>query len=254
MSVPVLMYHHVLPEPGFIASGQDEFKRQMQWLHKNGYHTLDAETFRNYMKGQTSIPRKSVLITFDDGWRDNYYHAYPVLRDLGMRAILFVVTDWVNRASADSRPFEPLHHKAAKKRLREAPGAVIVNWDEVYAMQDVFDIECHTHSHRDPYFGALPDLEEDLHLARETLTTKLGKMSAHLCWPRGVFSDADIQTATHAGFDMLYTIQRGSNTAGKNPLHIHRLAAKKDDRWLSRTLPLFRNAWIAKLYASIKPQ
>ena len=121
-SVPVLMYHHVLPEAGFIASSIAQFESQMRWLAENGWTTLDTETFRRYKRGETKVPKKSVLVTFDDGWRDNFIYAYPILKRYGLKATLFVVTGWIDAASEHPEPFEPLDHRACKQIAPERPG------------------------------------------------------------------------------------------------------------------------------------
>ena len=99
MSVSVLMYHHVLKKGGFIASSVEDFASQMRFLAEAGYKTLSAAEFTLYKKGELAVPKKSVLITFDDGWKDNYVYAYPILREFGLRASIFLVTQWIERAS-----------------------------------------------------------------------------------------------------------------------------------------------------------
>ena len=89
MSVSVLMYHHVLKRGGFIASSAEDFALQMRFLAEAGYKTLTMGEFIAYKKGQLAVPKKSVLITFDDGWKDNYVYAYPILREFGLRATIF---------------------------------------------------------------------------------------------------------------------------------------------------------------------
>lgn len=114
MSIPVLMYHHILPQKGFIASSVDEFEAQMKYLHEKGYKTLTSSEFRDFMLGTKSF-KKAVFITFDDGWRDNYIYAYPILKKYGLKATIFVVTKWIEEASKKAYEFEPIQHNKAKK-------------------------------------------------------------------------------------------------------------------------------------------
>ncbi|WP_180996339.1 polysaccharide deacetylase family protein, partial [Campylobacter concisus] len=98
MSVTVLMYHHVLEKSGFIASSVDEFRSHMKFLAENGYKTLSINEFIAYKKGKLEVPKKSVCITFDDGWMDNYVYAYPIVKEFGLKANLFIVTGWIEAA------------------------------------------------------------------------------------------------------------------------------------------------------------
>jgi len=86
-SVTVLMYHHILPKDGFIASSVDNFDKQMKFLSDNNYKTLSSEEFFLFKKGELKLPKKSVFITFDDGWRDNFIYAYPILKKYNLKAI-----------------------------------------------------------------------------------------------------------------------------------------------------------------------
>lgn len=76
------MYHHILPKSSFISSSVSEFEAQMAYLARCGYKALSLEEFFLYKKAKLKVPKKSVLITFDDGWRDNFYFAYPILKRL----------------------------------------------------------------------------------------------------------------------------------------------------------------------------
>ena len=112
MSVSVLMYHHVLRNGGFIASSVDEFRAQMSFLARDGYRTLSAAEFIAYKNGELKVPKKSVFITFDDGWKDNFIYAYPILHEFGLRATIFLVTQ---RASEKRGEFIELTHSEYKK-------------------------------------------------------------------------------------------------------------------------------------------
>jgi peptidoglycan/xylan/chitin deacetylase (PgdA/CDA1 family) len=134
------MYHHVLPESGFITSGTKDFEAQMAYLAKRGYKTLTSEEFLAFKRGNYEPPKRSVLITFDDGWRDNYVYAYAILKKYGLRATLFVVTEWVEEASRVEAEFAALSHNQCKEAISTNPRGVMLNWEELKQMSDVFDI------------------------------------------------------------------------------------------------------------------
>ena len=93
-NVPVLMYHHVTPAGGMIAATPDVFEDQIARLARAGYQSLSADQFAACLAG-APVPERSVLITFDDGYLNNWVHAHPVLARHGMRAVLFIITGWI---------------------------------------------------------------------------------------------------------------------------------------------------------------
>jgi peptidoglycan/xylan/chitin deacetylase (PgdA/CDA1 family) len=252
VSIPVIMYHHVLPKRGFIASSLDEFEEQMNFLAKNNWKTLTSDEFYLFKKGELSLPKKSVLITFDDGWRDNFIYAYPILKKYNLRATLFIITEWIEKASSDiDYEFFPLGHNACKKAVAKEPRKVLCTWEELKNMQDVFDIHIHTHTHRDEYFTA-PTWKEEFINSRELFKQKMGKDDHHLCWPRGYYTSELIQEALKENFDIFYTTKRGINKPDNKLLEIKRMHAKKGKQWLRKNLFLFSNNFLGSIYSKIK--
>ena len=250
MSIPVLMYHHILPKSGFIASSIDEFDKQMKFLAESGYKTLSSEEFIEYKKGNLKI-KKGVFITFDDGWRDNFIYAYPILKKYNLKATCFLVTEWIEKASEKNSNFKPLSHNKCKKEVQINPSNVILNWDEVEKMRDVFDFHSHTHSHRDFYFGKEYSWDEEFSISKEILKKQLGIDSKHLCWPRGKYDKNLIKLAKNY-YEILYTTKRGVNLADNNLDEIKRIAVKKDEKWLKKQILIFSNKFLGTIYSKVK--
>ncbi|WP_169754806.1 polysaccharide deacetylase family protein [Campylobacter curvus] len=251
MSVSVLMYHHVLRNGGFIASSVDEFRAQMSFLARDGYRTLSAAEFIAYKNGELKVPKKSVFITFDDGWKDNFIYAYPILHEFGLRATIFLVTQWIERASEKRGEFIELTHSEYKKAAPLRPQDVFLSLDEIAKMRDVFDFHSHTHTHFDEYFGAL-EPSEDFAKCREFMRVNFGFDDELLCWPRGKFDENLLQIAREAGYKAFFTTQRGINRPDGKLDAIKRIAAKKDAAWLRRTLFIYQNDLWGGIYARIK--
>jgi peptidoglycan/xylan/chitin deacetylase (PgdA/CDA1 family) len=95
-NVPVLLYHNVGPprERRFpdltVTPGQ--FERQMLWLKRNGFQTITAGDFAGWYTGAAKLPRKPILITFDDAYSEMAQNALPILERLNMTATVFVPT------------------------------------------------------------------------------------------------------------------------------------------------------------------
>ena len=229
----------------------EEFERQMRFLYEKGYKTLTSEEFLKYKKGELNVPKKSVFITFDDGWRDNYIYAYPILKKYGLKATVFIVTEWVEKASEKQEEFKVYEHKEAKKVVPVNPGRVILNWSEIEKMKDVFDFHSHTHSHRDFYFKKEYTWDEEFLLSKEIIKQRLGFDDKHLCWPKGRYNEELIKKAKKY-FEILYTTKRGINKPDKYLEEIKRIAVKKDEKWIRKQLFIFNNDFLGKIYSIIK--
>ena len=99
----ILVYHRVLDlnsnfsfDSSLVSSSVDNFKRQMQYLSEK-YNVISLEKFIEYHKKKISPPKNSVVITFDDGYRDNYEHVYPILKKYRLPAAVFIATDAVEK-------------------------------------------------------------------------------------------------------------------------------------------------------------
>lgn len=251
-SVPVLMYHHVLPESGGITSSVEEFDGHMKLIADKGYKTVTMDEFYMFKKGLLKLPKKSVLLTFDDGWRDNYFYAYPILKKYKLKAAIFAVTEWVELASSKKSEFKDVSHKQCKELLSNEPGSVVCSWNELNEMRDVFDVHSHTHSHRENFITTAPPLGESLQKSKEIIEKRMGIKEKHLCWPKGHYDDDAVKLALDCGYQVLYTTQRGVNLPDNELKYIKRISMKKDWKWLNKTLKIFTNRFVGGAYAKIK--
>lgn len=237
-SVPILMYHHVRPGAGMIACTPENFENQLQWLQKNGYRSLSLDEFAQHLAGQDV--GKAVLITFDDGYLNNWVYAFPLLQKYGFKATVFLVTSWVgqglvrpNTLSPTELPPCPDHHECERLIALGRSDEVIVRWSEVRAMQDSQLIEFHSHTHTHTRWDLQlnqnknEQMQWELEQSKQTLERELGGCSTHLCWPQGYFDSEYIQLAQSAGFKYLYTTRAfARNTSDTAPEHIHRFAVR----------------------------
>ncbi|OZI49117.1 polysaccharide deacetylase family protein [Bordetella genomosp. 5] len=269
-NVPVLMYHHVTPEGGMINATPDVFEAQIASLAAAGYHALSCAEFEAYLDG-APVPPKSVLITFDDGYLDNWVYAHPVLERYGMRAVLFLITGWIGdgpvRPHAGQQgatlPATPDHD--ASKRLVAAGQAdqCMLRWSEIDAMRaaGTFEFHSHTHTHtrwdkecKGDTQAKRRHVDEELAQSRATLTERLGEVSSHLCWPQGYFDADYVEAAREAGFRHLYTTDPfGQNRPGTDPGHIYRFAVRnRAGGWLRRRIWLSRHPVIGPYFHAWK--
>ena len=237
-AVPVLMYHHVSPSPGMITVTVEHFEDQLRWLSSHGYRSLSSGEFAGHLAGQP-VPKKSVLITFDDGYLDNWVYAYPLLKKYGFSAMLFLVTSWSKDGpprsfmGQENLPETPDHRECEARARDGRSDEIAIRWSEARIMQEegVFEIHSHTHTHTrwdklDPE-QKNTHMAEELAQARATLAANLGGVSDHHCWPQGYYDPEYIELARAAGFRHLYTTMAfGRNLPGSDPALISRFAVR----------------------------
>jgi len=213
------------------------------------------------------VPKKSVLVTFDDGYLDNWVYAHPVLKEFGQRATLFLITGWIGdgplrpHAGQPGVPEVPTHKQAmaaaAEGRLDDA----FLRWSEVEAMRiaGTFDFHSHTHTHtrwdRTVADQAARDaaLAEDLAASRATLAARLGKATPHLCWPQGYFDAAYQRVAREAGFTHLYTTEHDVVRHDVDLARIPRLVIKdKPAVWFGQRMAIYGRPIVSAIYLKMK--
>lgn len=94
-SVPVLIYHGIVDKADGSNTLIADFRDQMFTLKKQGWNAVSLADFESYMAGKKKLPAKSFLLTFDDGRKDSYYPVQPILKALGYKATMFVITEHV---------------------------------------------------------------------------------------------------------------------------------------------------------------
>lgn len=264
-ALPVLMYHHVSPNPGLVTVSPATFRAHMEAIAAAGYRTLSADDCLDFLQGHRDLAGKNVLITFDDGYLDNYVHAYPVLRELGLKATIFAVTDWIGDG-----PLRPLDselppcpdHRACKAAIAEGRAdEVMLRWSEIEAMEASGAIEIHSHTHThtrwdktvaDPA-ARRAALAQDLAQSKDTLKQRLGREERHLCWPQGYFDQDYVSVARELGFEALYTTRKHVNTRSTPATDIGRLVTKeRDGRWLLQRLAIYSSPLLGRLYTALR--
>lgn len=206
---PVLTYHHVgerIPgeDPGLSISVRS-FERQLDWLVRQGFVGITASTWLDAVRGRVKLPRRPLLITFDDGYLELREHALPLLRERGFAATVFVVTGQIGAVSAWADQAE------ARRPL--------LGRDEIRAWAaDEIEFGSHTRTHArltrlDP--SAWP---EELEGSRHDLAALLGKPPRSFAYPYGAVND-EVRRSVARVFELAFTVDAGAN-GPKRDLHL----------------------------------
>jgi len=236
--IPVLIYHHINPHAGDRVTVTPEiFARQMSFLAEEGYQSLSVDELMEFMRGERSLSQKTVAITFDDGWLDNYLYAVPVLSSYKFKATFFIITSRVDAAAANpSRSVAEIpDHETSKKLIQSGHAEqVVLDWGLIgdLAGRGPFSFYSHTVTHRRCAALSAADLLAELSQSKKRIEAELERACDYLCWPYGSFSQENVQTAVEIGYKGLFTTIDGYCERGSDPSMIKRIEVKNSVPWL----------------------
>ena len=200
-SIPVLEYHSITYEKGNpICIPIKKFKEQMKYLKDNGYYTLSLTNLYGYLMNNTPIPKKSVVLTFDDGYENNYTAMFPVLKKYNFRATIFVITGNVDK-----------YRKFLKsKQLYEMDSSNI-------------DIESHTVNHDNLALLSKNKQLKTVINSKKYLEKTLDKQIYFFAYPFGGYNKSAIESLKEAHYKMAFTTVDGWSSKQNGILSLHRV-------------------------------
>lgn len=192
ISLPILMYHGLTDDPArvneyFILA--DDFEKDLQWLSSHGYTGVTFQQLTDYAERGAQLPEKPVLITFDDGYYNNYEKAFPLLQQYNVPSVISVIGSETELASG---------------QLHRPPGGGPLTWNEASDMVSSGLVEIGNHTwnlHRNDGTGrkgadqipgeAFEDyrtaLLDDLRKAQDRIEEEIGVPALVFAWPYGAW-------------------------------------------------------------------
>ena len=204
--IPILMYHEVSDDTGrskrtrhtnpAYSLSVEQFREQMEYIHDNGYKT---RTLNELLDTKSHTQQKSVVLTFDDGWQNNYTNAFPILVEFGLTATIFVITDFIGKPN-------------------------YMDWDQLREMNTQgISIQSHTASHR-PLAGlATSEIKDELEESKCTIEHHLGTPVDFLSAPHGIIDQKVIDIARSLGYKAICTSEPGFSHSNGNPAILKRI-------------------------------
>lgn len=228
----VLMYHKVNDHwPNPITVPTAVFAEQMALLGELGYTLVSLAEVRDHYLDGASLPPKAVLITFDDGYRDNLENAFPILREHGYPAVIFVPIGYLD---PDARP---LPHEESLFRMGVRNSTL--DWDQLAELElGGVRIESHGIGHR-----RLAELDPDealreIALSRLRLEECLGReveAYAYVKGSRADFRQEHVSLVRQAGYKLAFTAVSGANDVDADR---HQLLRYNIEPYAARTFEL----------------
>ena len=197
--VPVLMYHSISAkyDPSFCVPPA-QFERELRYLREHDYHSISPAELRAALADGEPLPENPVLITFDDGFGDNYKTAWPILKKYGFRATFFIVTSNVGDYSID--------------------------WPQLRELADAGNtIGSHTVRHCNLTTLSAAGQRKELLDSKQTLEDRLGVPITAFCIPYGKYNKTTLELLREAGYDISFTTDSGRVCTGDGLYTLRRI-------------------------------
>jgi peptidoglycan/xylan/chitin deacetylase (PgdA/CDA1 family) len=199
IDIPILLYHSISDNP----IGSDElsvtvssFQEQMQYLYDNGYTPIYFDQIK-----QASQIKKPILITFDDGYVDNYNNAYPILKQYHFKTTLFMITRFINHDGFLSK-------------------------DQMKEMSDLFSFQSHTVDHVKLNRLSNQEIEYECTQSKKTLSEITGKPVYVIAYPNGAYNDTVIRIASKS-YSFAVTTLPGFSTTQTDQYELRRFGISR---------------------------
>lgn len=240
-SIPVLLYHKIIEHDDLTlnlpcAVSGSLFNKQMSYLFENGYNVISIDKYLRYISGGEKIPKKTILITFDDGYRNIRSLAYPVLKKYSFPAVVFVSCQYIGTNEAF-----PWDRKISMASKKISNGLLPLAWEEIREMQDLISVGSHTISH--PHLGRLnrKQIYYELSESKELIKQRLIKEIISFAYPHGIkqygdFNELTRQILIDTGYKVAFNSEIGRNKKASDLYLQKRIGI---DAWDS--IPLFKS-------------
>jgi len=203
-TAPIAMYHAILKKPNpkdRLAVSEAAFERQMRFLKRHRYNVVPLEELARLIKEKKRIPFKTIAITFDDGYKNNYTYVFPILKKYNLKTTIFVIVDEIGR----------------RDRL---------SWDEIKEMQASGLITIGSHAMGPGILTEIKSMEEikrQIFKSKKILEEKLGAPTNTFSYPEGRFNQEIRQLAIGAGYELAVATSPGKRFSSSDIFALKRL-------------------------------
>ena len=206
-TVPILTYHSINYGKGSHFVTPENFTKQMEYIQKKGYKVITLDELVRSIKNKEPLKRNSVVITFDDGYKDNLEYAYPVLRKFGFPATIFLISGYIGN---DKR---------------------FLNWDQARIMsKDNISFGAHTKTHF--YLGSAKDekvILDEVGGSKRRIEQEIGAPVDYFCYPTGGFNERVKEIVKDVGYQGACTTNRGQARFNSDVYELKRVKVTNSD-------------------------
>lgn len=199
--IPILNYHQINDvDENMLTVSTTEFETQMAWLEGNGYQTITVSELLDFLEGKGSLPERPVLITFDDGYIDNYQCAFPILKKHNMKACIFLISEYIS--------LYPNY----------------LTWEQLTEMQaSGIEFGSHTVDHNVLTELSPNSVNHELADSKSVLEKRLGRRVDVLAYPCGFTNEYIKSRVNFSGYRAAFTVNLGNVHPGDDLYALNRV-------------------------------
>ena len=216
--VPILMYHRFGYDNSSLFVTPENFAKQMAYLKNKGYEIISLNELVKGIISQKKFKHNTVVITIDDGYKDNYLYAYPIIKEYDFTATIFIIANFIDNKED------------------------FLTWNEIKRMS-ANKIYFGAHTKNNIYLPSVEKIEvllDETSGCKELIESKIGMPIHYFCYPTGGFTEKIKAILKEAGYKGACTTNRGFSELNKDVYELKRIKVTNSDM----TKPL--NFW-AKL-------
>lgn len=204
----VLMYHSIGGSAEFFTVKPEEFEKQIAYLVEHKFNVISASSLSSMLAAKQTFSPKTIVITFDDGYADNYYQAFPILKKYRLPVAIFLITDRIGGTNT----------------TRRGNTFPMLNWEQIKAMEASGLVKFYPHSHTHPKLPSIqPELiEKEILTSQQILQEQLGGERNIFAYPYGQSSPEAVQILQKNNFRSAFTVQTGRVQVNDHPLLLRR--------------------------------
>jgi peptidoglycan/xylan/chitin deacetylase (PgdA/CDA1 family) len=213
--VRILVYHKIAARNRLISKIHDDlfvtpaaFEKQIRYLHRNNYAFISIDQLIAYIYEKVKLPRKSVIISFDDGYADSYTEAFPILQRYQGCAVIFLIEQFIGK---DIRWNEQDNSFLTLEQIAELHSEGV-------------DFGGHTASHpslRKQF--SITTLQSEIIDAKSALEKKTNLPLVSFCYPYGSYTEQAKAYVKKAGYRCAFTLHNGINLRSTDPFALRRI-------------------------------
>lgn len=218
VEVPVIMYHGVLKDQarhGKYVISPAEFEKDLLWLKENGYTTVSTADLIAYTQGG-ALPEKPVMLTFDDGYYNNYLYAYPIAKQYGCRFLLSPIGRYADAYSETGETNAYYTHATWEQLGEMVESGVVELGNHSYDLHDAKQargVERRPGEGDEAYRGRIT---ADLSKAQEAFRRELGEAPKVFVYPFGAMSEGVGEIIRGMGFEVTFTCREKTSKISRD--------------------------------------
>ncbi len=182
--LPILTYHSLDTSRSVISTSPSSFRRQMQWLHQQGFQTLSLAEAAKLVRIGQPFRERTCVVTFDDGYETVYREAFPILQEMGFTATVFLITGYCGKQNSWPGHVSPVGEQS------------LLCWTQIEEMaRHHIEFGSHTVTHPDLACLTHREAEREMQDSKQMIQERIGRGVEVFAYPYGRYAPWTVDLA-----------------------------------------------------------